>query len=325
MVVAGTVQAQPPKAPQLASRWHLTRIKAPQAWELSQGSPGVVIAIVDSGIDPYHPDLASKLVAGVNTFSKLAGTADQFGHGTKIAGVAAARSNHGVGIAGVAGLSPLMPVRVTDRTGGAKPSTIASGIVWAVDHGARVVNLSLEGVVRHAAIRKAAEYAYRHGVLVVAPSGNCGCVDPSPETPFILSVSATDENDRIVPSSSAGAFVDLAAPGVNIPTTALYGLYVGESGTSLSSAIVAGVAALMFSVNPELTPAAATEILQATAVRPEGPGRDARYGHGRVDAYAAVSAAARYRGDAAKDNAGAGRQDRSAAASEPAAAASRIQ
>jgi subtilisin family serine protease len=180
-------------------------------------------------------------------------------------------------------------------------------------------------VVRHAVIRNAAEYAYRHGVLVVAPSGNCGCVDPAPETPFILSVSATDENDRIVPSSSAGAFVDLAAPGVNLPTTALYGLYVNESGSSLSSAIVAGVAALMFSVNPELTPAAATEILQATASRPEGSGRDARYGHGRVDAHAAVSAAARYRLESAKDSVAAGRQDRSAAAAEPTTAASRIQ
>jgi subtilisin family serine protease len=286
-----------PDDPQVSSQWHVSRIRLPQAWDLTQGSPEVVIAIVDSGVDPSHPDLAGKLLAGYNTADKNTRTADQYGHGTKMAGVAAARSNNGQGIAGVASLSPIMPLRVTDRAGRATSTAIAEGIVWAVDHGARVVNLSLEGVVRNAAIRTASEYAFRHGALVVAPSGNCGCFDPSPETPYILSVAATDEDDHLAPVSTTGAFVDIAAPGVNIPTTAMYGLYLGDSGTSLASAVVAGVAALMFSVNPALGPAEVTLLLEQTAVKlGEGP-RSGNAGHGRVDAYAAVRAAAAYGAD----------------------------
>jgi subtilisin family serine protease len=222
-------------------------------------------------------------------------TTDQFGHGTKMAGVAGAIGNNGVGIAGVAWKSPIMPIRAADRKGRATSASIAKGIVWAVDHGARVVNVSMDGVVHNAAIREAAEHAFKHGALVVAPSGNCGCMDSSAETPFILSVAATDENDRVIPSSTSGAFVDLAAPGENILATTLFSMYGGESGTSMASAVVAGVAALMFSVNPELTPAAAAGLLQKTAVHPAGTGRDARYGHGRVDAFAAVSAAMAWR------------------------------
>lgn len=280
-----------PNDPQVGSQWHLARINAPKAWDLTQGSGGVVIAIVDSGVDPFHPDLAGKLVAGTNTLDRRVNTADQFGHGTKMAGVAGAIGNNGKGIAGVAWKSPIMPIRAADRKGRATSASIAKGIVWAVDHGARVVNVSMDGVVRNAAIREAAEYAFKHGALVVAPSGNCSCMDASEETPFILSVAATDESDRVIPSSTSGAFVDLAAPGENILATTLFSMYGGESGTSMASAVVAGVAALMYSVNPELTPAAATELLQQTAIHPGGKGRDARYGHGRVDAFAAVSAA----------------------------------
>ena len=290
LTAGGTVSAQQ------ASAWHLAKIRAPQAWSLTPGSAEVVIAVVDSGVDPYHRDLAGKLVAGTNTNDKPAHTQDQFGHGTKVAGVVAARSNDGTGVAGVAGLSTIMPVRVTDRAGRAATANIAKGIVWAVDHGARVVNVSLDGVAGIAAVRTAAEYAFKHGVLVVAPSGNCGCVDPATETPYILSVSATDEADHVAALSTAGAFVDLAAPGVNIPTTAMYGLKVTDSGTSLASGVVAGVAALMFAANPALTPAVVTQLLEATAVNPGGRGRDPRIGHGRVDAFAAVSAAASYRG-----------------------------
>jgi subtilisin family serine protease len=142
----------------------------------------------------------------------------------------------------------------------------------------------------------AAEYAFKRGTLVVAPSGNCGCEDPAPETPFILSVSATDENDQVASFSSTGKLVDLAAPGTNIATTAMYGLYLSDSGTSVASSIVAGVAALMFSVNPALTPSVVTRLLEETAVGgPTGGGRDRGVGHGRVDAFAAVSAAKDYR------------------------------
>jgi thermitase len=283
-----------PNDPQFTSQWHLATIHAPQAWDITQGAPAAVIAIVDSGVDPHHPDLAGKLVPGYNSYDKSGNTADQFGHGTKMAGVAGARSNNGVGIAGVAGLSPIMPIRATDRAGRASSASIAKGIVWAVDHGARVVNISLQGVVKNAAIRTAAEYAFNHGALVVAPSGNCGCDEATPGSPFILSVSATDETDNAAYFSTTGAFVDISAPGANITTTTMYGLYLGDSGTSLASSVVAGVAALMFSANPALTPAVVKQLLQTTAFNPGGKGHDPRFGHGRVDAFAAVSAALAY-------------------------------
>ena len=283
-----------PNDPQYASQWHLPQIQAPQAWDLTQGSASAVIAILDSGVDATHPDFAGKLVAGYNTYSNTTSTIDQFGHGTEVAGAAAALTDNGQGVAGVAGAAKIMPVRVTNATGSATSASIANGILWAADHGARVVNLSFNGIAGNATIRSAAEYATNRGTLVVAASGNCACVDPTPENPFMLSVSATDETDSLAYFSSTGAFVDLSAPGTNIVTTARFGLYTSDSGTSLASPIVAGVAALMFAANPALTPALATQLLESTAVDKGGVGYDPGYGHGRVNAFAAVTAAAGY-------------------------------
>lgn len=283
-----------PNDPEYPTQWHLERIGATQAWDTTQGASGAVIAILDSGVDPTHPDLAGKLVAGINTYSASAGTADSFGHGTEVAGAAAAITNNAEGVAGVAGASPIMPVRVTNASGSATSTSIANGIVWAVDHGAKVLNLSFGGIAGNATIGSAAQYAYTHGALVVAASGNCGCTDPTAETPYILSVASTDENDASAAFSTVGPFVDVSAPGTNIATTAMFGLYTTDSGTSLSSPIVAGVASLMFAANPTLSPATVTQLIESTALDIGNDGRDARFGHGRVQAAAAVSAAAHY-------------------------------
>jgi subtilisin family serine protease len=283
-----------PNDPQYASQWHLPLIQAPQAWDLTQGTAGSVIAILDSGIDATHPEFAGKLVAGYNTYANTSDTTDVYGHGTQVAGAAAARTNNAVGVAGVAGSSPIMPVRVTDNLGRATSASIANGIIWAANHGARVVNLSFGNVAGNATISAAAEYAYNHGTLVVAASGNCGCPDPTLENPFILSVSATDETDAVASFSSTGPFVDLSAPGNNILTTAKGGLYLTESGTSLASPVVAGAAGLMFAANPALTPAAAMQLLEATSVSHTGGTYVDTYGYGRVDVAAAVAAAANY-------------------------------
>ncbi len=283
-----------PNDPEYLGQWHLPQIQAEQAWDLGQGSAGAVIAILDSGIDASQPDFAGKLLLGYNTFSNNSDTSDAFGHGTEVAGVAGALTNNAVGVAGVAGNAPIMPVRVTDANGAANAASIANGIIWATDHGARVINLSFDGIVGNATITAAAEYALNHGTLVVAAAGNCGCVDAQVETPFILSVSATDQNDALAYFSSTGPFVDLAAPGTDILTTAKYGLYLPDSGTSLASPVVAGVAGLMFGANPALTPTAATELLEGTALDLGNAGYDPNFGYGRVNALAAVSAAINY-------------------------------
>ena len=282
-----------PNDPQFPNQWHLPRILAPEAWDTTQGAAGVVIAILDSGVDAAHPEFAGKLVPGYNTYSNNTVTTDQYGHGTEVAGAAGAQTNNGQGIAGVAGAAPIMPVRVTDSSGRATSASLANGIVWAADHGARVVNLSFNSIAGNSTIRTAAEYAVNHGTLVVAASGNCGCVDPTPENPYILSVSATNEGDGLAGFSSTGPFVDLSAPGNNIFTTERFGLYGSVSGTSLASPIVAGVAGLMFAANPALTPALVTELLETTAVN-GGGGYNQSFGWGRVDALAAVGAAAGY-------------------------------
>ncbi len=283
-----------PNDPQYGAQWHLPHILAPQAWDVTQGASGIVVAILDSGVDPYHPDLATKLVSGFNTYDNSTNTADAYGHGTEVAGAAAAASNNNEGVSSIGGLSSIMPIRVTDATGRATSASIANGLVWGADHGARVLNVSFNGVAGNATIRTGAEYAQNHGALVVAASGNCGCVDPTTENPFILSVSATDETDSVAYFSSTGPYVDLSAPGSNILTTAVGGLYFMESGTSLASPVVAGVAALMLAANPSLSPTDIAQLLEITALDVGGNGYDIGYGFGRVNAFAAVSAAANY-------------------------------
>jgi thermitase len=283
-----------PDDPEYLGQWHLPQIQAEQAWDLGQGSASAIIAILDSGIDAAQPDFAGKLVAGYNTYANSSDTSDAFGHGTEVAGVAGALTNNGLGVAGVAGNAPLMPVRVTDANGAANAASIANGIIWATDHGARVINLSFDGIVGNATIGAAAEYALNHGTLVVAAAGNCGCANAQVETPFVLSVSATDRNDALAWFSSTGPYVDVAAPGTDILTTAKYGLYLPDSGTSLASPVVAGVAGLMFGANPALTPTAATELLESTAVDLGNAGYDPSFGYGRINALAALTAAINY-------------------------------
>lgn len=273
--------------PYYASAWHLPKIAAPSAWDVSQGA-NVTIAILDSGVDPQHPDLAGKLVAGYNFYDNNTNTADVYGHGTKVAGSAAASTNNALGVSGVAGGASIMPVRVTRTDGYGTWSAIASGLTWAADHGAKVANLSFYGCETSSSARSAAQYMKNKGGLVVTSAGNYGKEETITPSDTMITVSATTSGDGFAGWSSYGSFVDVAAPGEGIWTTVNGGGYGAVSGTSFSSPVTAGVVALMMAANPSLAAADVEKKLYASAADLGDAGFDKYYGNGRIDAAAAV-------------------------------------
>jgi subtilisin family serine protease len=278
-----------PNDPYLGSQWHLGKIGAATAWDHAQGS-GVTIAVLDTGVDANHPDLAARLVAGWNFYANSADTSDAYNHGTGVAGAAAAATNNGTGVAGVAGQARIMPIRISDAAGSASYSAMAQGLTHAADQGVRVANISyMVGGV--SSVRSAAQYMKNKGGLVFVSSGNTGAENTATATTSLIPVAATDSNDLRAGWSTYGAYVALAAPGVGIYTTTRGGGYVAESGTSFSSPVAAGVAAAVMSANPTLSSSQIESILFATAVDLGVAGRDPYYGHGRLNLDAAVKAA----------------------------------
>ncbi|TDP71558.1 MHFG family PEP-CTERM protein [Roseateles toxinivorans] len=275
--------------PYLGSQWHLSKIGAAAAWDGSQGN-GTTIAVLDTGVDGTHPDLTARMVAGWNFYDNNADASDPVGHGTAVAGAAAASSNNAVGVAGVAGLARIMPVRISDPSGYAYWSTVAQGLTWAADQGAKVANISFNGVASSLAVQNAAQYMKNKGGLVVVAAGNNGIDENLTPTSTMIVVSATGQNDLRTSWSSYGGFVTLAAPGQDIWTTTKGGGYQAWWGTSLASPVVAGVVAQMLSAKPTLSNLQQEGLLYASATDLGTAGRDPYYGHGRVNAAAAVQA-----------------------------------
>ena len=274
--------------PYMGSEWHLNKVGATTAWDTTQGA-GVIIAILDSGVDGTHPDLAPQMVPGYNFYDNNTNTADVNGHGTAVAGVAAAATNNALGVAGVAGQARIMPVRIADANAYAYYSTIAKGVTYAADNGARVVNCSYGGVAGSATIQSAAQYLKNKGGLMFVSAGNNGIDENITPTTTMIAVSATDQNDYRTSWSSYGNFVSMAAPGITY-TTSRGGYYDNWQGTSFSSPLTAGVAALMMAAKPSLGSADIEKLMFSTAVDIGAAGRDIYYGYGRVDAAAAVQA-----------------------------------
>lgn len=276
--------------PYAGSEWHLNTIGAPSAWDTSQGG-GIVIAVLDTGVLGTHPDLAAHMVPGWNVFNNNSNTSDFMGHGTPVAGTAAAITNNGAGVAGVAGQASIMPLVVTDSTGGSFYSVIAQAITYAADHGARVASISFSGLPYSSAVQSAAQYMKNKGGLVVVASGNTGAIDNVAPTTTMIPVSSTELNDSLSTFSTYGAFVAMAAPGSNIYSTSSSGGYGIYGGTSFATPIVAGTIALMMAANPKLSSTDVESLLYKTAVDLGAAGRDIYYGYGRVNAAAAVKAA----------------------------------
>jgi serine protease len=278
------------------SQWDLTKINVPTAWRTSTGA-GVTVAVVDTGVDVTHPDLAGQVLPGADLVAGTTGvSADPNGHGTHVAGTIAAAAGNGIGVAGIAADARILPVRVLGSDGSGMMSTVASGITWAADHGAQVINMSIGSTAQVSAVTNAIAYAQGKGVVVVAAAGNnrsSGSPTNYPAAdPGVIAVAATDSTDSYSSYSNQGSYVDVAAPGTSIlstvPTT--MGGYAYYSGTSMASPHVAAVAALLKTYNPTLGPEQVERALETSAVDLGAAGRDSDYGYGRIDAAAALAA-----------------------------------
>jgi thermitase len=280
-----TAAAIVPNDPGWTQQWGLRQVEAPAAWALMSGaSRQVVVAVVDSGVDPTQPDLQGALVPGADFADSSGSTADQYGHGTMVAGVIAARGDNGQGVAGVCWNCLIMPIKVLDANGSGTATSIAEGIRWAADHGANVINMSIVLSGPDADVAAAIAYAHDKGVIVIAAAGNAGNGDATYPAayPFVVSVAATDDSDQLYPWSTYGTWVTLAAPGCTL-TTALGGGFAAFCGTSAAAPLVAGLAALGYEAG-----APSEAELEAALERTAKPLPGA-VGSGRVDALQLVS------------------------------------
>jgi subtilisin family serine protease len=275
-------------------QWALRDARVPLAWRTSVGGK-VTVAVLDTGIDASHPELAGNLwtnpgeiaangvdddhngfvddVHGADMVNGDGDPADGAGHGTAVAGVIGGRGDNSAGISGVAWHVRLMPVKVLPDEGYGTTATLVAGLRYALSNGARVVNMSLNGADRTLALEEAIAAAEAQGVLVVTSAGNDGAdrdslpsYPASINSPAIVSVASSDRSGRLGYASAYGASsVDIAAPGDNILTTDLRGRYGTHSGTSFAAAYVTGAAALLASAQPAASGSQIRGVLLASA------------------------------------------------------------
>jgi subtilisin family serine protease len=286
--------------------WGIKKIEAANAWDWSTGR-GVVVAVVDSGIDHTHPDLAANIwtdpidgVHGADFVSNDWDPSDDNGHGTHVAGIIAATGNNNLGLVGVALESKLMALKGLDATGLGYTGALADSIIWATDRGADVINMSWGGPARSPWIEEAIDYAYQHGVVLVVSAGNSN-KDLSNFYPassrYVITVSAYDVNDKKDPRSNFGQKLDVAAPGVDILSLQATGTTKGTSvapgycrlsGTSMASPFVSGVAALILEKHPDYVNEQVRQVIRMTADPVDGPSFNIYSGYGRINARKAV-------------------------------------
>jgi thermitase len=271
-------------------------IKATAAWEETKGSGDIVIAVIDTGVDLRHPDIKNKILnSGRDFVNDDFDATDDHGHGTHVAGIAAAETNNSQGIAGVAWNCKVLPVKVVDKDGSGLYSWLIEGITWAADNGAQVINMSLGADAYSDALKEAVKYAYDKGLVLVAAAGNTGesVFYPAAFDDYCLAVAATDYTDSWATWSNVGAQIDVAAPGVLIlslvptwywgPSSPPYAFW---SGTSMAAPHVAGLAALIKSLKPWLKPGEIMNVIRYSADDVNSAtlsGKDDRIGYGRIN------------------------------------------
>jgi type VII secretion-associated serine protease mycosin len=298
-----------PNDPMYAThQWNLLLVNAPEAWDITTGASDVIIAVIDTGVDLSHPDLAGKIVEGVDFVNGDEMAQDDEGHGTHVAGIAAALTNNATGVAGIAWGARIMPIKVLDSSGSGYASDVAAGIAWSADHGAHIINLSLGSASASSTVEDAVSYAYDRGSLIVAAAGNEYLWGNAPlypaAYPNVMAVAATNDTDEHARYSNTGAYVDVAAPGGDPDSSAdgdprhwiMSTLWSGGStygrnaGTSMATPHAAGLAALVWSRHMGWTNDQVEWVIESSAVDLGDAGRDDMYGWGRIDMLAAVKA-----------------------------------
>lgn len=296
-IVSGTSTSEDPD---LGRQWGLSVAQVPEAWDLGADGKGITIAIVDTGVDLNHPDLKDKVVPGYNAILDSTNSydlQDRNGHGTHVAGIAAAAKGNGYGIVGVAYNAKIMPIKTMNRDGEGQDTDIARGIRWAVDHGAKIINLSLGSDAEESVLKSAVQYALSKNLLVIAAAGNYdsgnnpGVSYPAAD-PGVMAVGAVDQQSAIADFSVSGPKIALTAPGVEILSdywdATLGSTYAWMDGTSMASPFVSGAAALVWSKHLDWGAEQVRQALENGAKDLGEPGRDQVFGYGLVDPYRAL-------------------------------------
>ncbi len=287
--------------------WGLHKINASSAWDTSTGA-GITVAVVDTGINATHPDIAANLLpgwdfVGASVFSPQPDNnpVDHFGHGTHVSGTIAAVGNNDIGVIGVAWQAKILPVKGLDDDGDGDDVTLPPAIEWAADNGADIINASWGGGGTDQPIADAISYAYNLGVVFVAAAGNAD-EDANAFSPAslwnVITVAASDPNDQLASFSDWGSKIDVAAPGVDILSLRAAGTTMGTpvgdnytraDGTSMATPHVSGLAALILSKHPEYSNEDVRQAIRVSADQVGQPGFDMNFGYGRIDAAAAVA------------------------------------
>jgi type VII secretion-associated serine protease mycosin len=291
--------------------WPLTRLRPDLAWPLSRGA-GVTVAVIDSGVSADHPALAGKVLPGRDLVveskestvpvGSTPGQCDEVGHGTVVAGIIAGREQISAGytFSGIAPDATILPIRVLrdlqPSQDAAMGTRLATAVTWAVQQGAKVINMSLT-TGPSLQLQDAIDQALASGVVVVAAAGNDGAQATQPVSypaayDGVMAVAGVDDKDQHVSSSTVGNYVDIAAPGVRISGPAPEGGgydYAPDGGTSFATAFVSGVAALVRAHEPTISAAQVVERITSTADHP-AQGRNAQVGYGVVNPARAVGA-----------------------------------
>lgn len=266
-------------------QWNLPAVGTEDGWKITRGSKNIKIAVVDTGVDLDHPDLKGRLIDGFNALDHNSPPEDDNGHGTHVAGIIASDTNNGEGVAGITWYNPIMPVKVMNSKGHGGSFDVAQGIRWAVDHGANVINLSLGNYQTSSVLQDAIKYAQKKDVVVISAAGNDNTNQTSYPAayPGVLGVAAVDFDGNRAKFSNYGDYVDVAAPGVDIPSTYVNGKYAALSGTSMAAPHVTALAGLIRSINPKLKNKEVLDIITKTTQKVGTATPNPYYGNGVID------------------------------------------